>query len=498
MSRWLFLLAVVCLADPLAAPQVNNEPLVSALSLFKQGKFQEAATAYRAILTKDSSSAGAHAGLVQSYLKADDLPAAESASAQALAALPQSAPVHAVRGDVYFRKGLLRDAQTEYETALNLDSNCARAWLGMGKIHSAVSLNQYAREFFSKAHELDPDDGDALYHWAVQLPYPQSVNELEKHLSQYRSTPREERHEREFINLVKGIGEREVWVGPAAPPATDIKLDLLSPRPGTTLGLGVHVKFNESTAATLLLDTGSSWMTIPRKLAEKIGARKISDYAIEGVGDSGPTAGYFAWVDKVTIGPVEFHDCVAHVTMKNDNAGDDGILGTDIFSKFLLTLDVHQRKLRLDSLPKAYLFAAGVRNHPIADQMDEKAFQFGHLLLLPTRVNHSITALFVLDTGANFSSITPQAVKQESNLHESDKRVSGVSGDVNKVSRFDDALMEFAGAPPSRRDLLVFDRHSLSQQLGTEVSGFIGYDTLSRMKISINYQSGWVKVEESK
>src|SRR5215469_4061032 len=129
MSRWLFLLAVVCLADPLAAPQVNNEPLVSALSLFKQGKFQDAATAYRAILTKDSSSAGAHAGLVRSYLKADDLPAAESASTQALAALPQSAPVHAARGDVYFRKGLLRDAQTEYQTALKLDPNCARAWL---------------------------------------------------------------------------------------------------------------------------------------------------------------------------------------------------------------------------------------------------------------------------------------------------------------------------------------------------------------------------------
>src|SRR5215472_19150415 len=106
-----------------------------------------------------------------------------------MTALPQSALVHAARGDVNFRQGLLAEAESEYRTAIKLDQKCSRAWLGLGRIYSAVSLKKQAYEFFAKAHDLDPDDGDALYRWAIQLPYPSSVDELEKHLAEYRSTP---------------------------------------------------------------------------------------------------------------------------------------------------------------------------------------------------------------------------------------------------------------------------------------------------------------------
>ncbi|HEY6252974.1 MAG TPA: aspartyl protease family protein, partial [Candidatus Angelobacter sp.] len=437
-----------------ASSATISDAVTSARALFKQGKFHEAAAAYRAVVEKDKSSAAVYSGLVQSYLQADDIPAADEASEQALKVLPQSGLAHAIRGDVYFRKGLLADAETQYRTAVEQDEKCARAWLGMGKIYSTVSRQEQAKEAFAKAHTLDPDDGDAWYRWAVLLPFPRSVNELEKHLAEFRSTPDEERHEREFIDLLKGIGNREVWAASKDSNQTEIKLETVTPRPGIVVGLGLRAKFNDSASSTLLLDTGATWVTISRKLAEKIGARKISDYGLEGVGSSAPAAGYFAWVDKITLGEVEFHDCVVHVRIKDDLDGPDGLVGANIFARYLVTIDFPAHKLRLGPLPQAPPSASETLVHPFAGKADPQAFNFGHIFLLPAHVNRS-TALFVLDTGANTSSITPDFARAAGKPHEIRESVTGSNGVVNKVFVLEDAVLQFSSIPESASNLLA-------------------------------------------
>ena len=491
----LHLLLAILFAAPLpgqTSPTVKADALTSARTLFKQGKFQEAAAAYRGITEEDKSSALAYSGLVQSYLKADQIPAADDASAQALALLPRSALVHAIRGDVYFRKGLLPLAETQYRIALEQDEKCARAWLGLGKIYSVVSRLEQAKDAFAKAYTLDPDDGDAWYRWAVLLPFPRSVNELEKHLAEFQSMPDEERREREFIDLLEGVGSREVWVPSKNINQTEIRLETITPRPGVVVGLGLRLKFNDSASSTLLLDTGATWATISRKLAEKIGARKISDYGIEGVGNSGSAAGYFAWVDKVTIGNVEFHDCVVHVRIKEDLDGPEGLIGANIFAKYLVTMDFPAHKLRLSPLPQAAPAAGDPLVHPFNGKADQQAFNFGHIFLLPARVNRSGTALFVLDTGANASSITPDFARAAGRPHETHERVTGSNGVVNKVFVLEDAILQFSSVSEPAANLIAFERNSLSRQLGTEISGFIGFDNLSQMKFSINYRDGVV------
>ena len=472
--------------------------LTSAHALFKQGKFQEAAAAYRAIVEKDKSSVPGYSGLVRSYLKADELSAADEASQQGLNALPQSALVHAMRGAVYFRQGLFDQAESRYRAALKLDEKCASAWLGMGKIYAAVSHQDQAKESFTKAHNLDPDDGDSWYRWAALLPYPQSTDELEKHLAEFRSGAEEERREREFIDLVKGIGNREIWVASKSPEQAEIKMDPVSPRPGVVLGLGIHVKFNNSANAMLLLDTGTTWMTIPHRLAEKIGARKISDYGMEGVGNSGPAAGYFAWVDKITVGEVEFHDCVVHVSARNDLNGAEGLVGTNIFAGYLVTIDSPAHKLRLGTLPAATTSSAETLVHPFEVKSNAQVFDFGHILLLPARVNRSAMGLFVLDTGANVSSTTPEYARTAGKLREVRERAVGTSGAVNQMFVLEDAVLQFSSVSEPVHSLPAFDSRSLSRQLGTEVSGFIGFASLNRAKVSINYRDGSVEVEQSK
>ena len=492
MLSVLLTILFVTLPSAQTSTAATADALSSARTLFKQGKFQEAAAAYRAISEKDKSSPLAYSGLVQSYLKADDVPAADQASAQALALLPQSSLIQAIRGDLYFRKGLLAEAEAQYRAAIQQDEKCARAWLGLGKIYSVVSRVEQAKDAFTKAHTLDPDDGDAWYRWAVLLPFPRSVNELEKHLAEFRSTPDDERREREFIDLLEGIGNREVWVPSKNINQTEIRLETITPRPGVVVGLGLRLKFNDSASSTLLLDTGATWVTISRKLAEKIGARKISDYGIEGVGGSGPAAGYFAWVDKVTIANVEFHDCVVHVRIKEDLDGPEGLIGANIFAKYLVTMDFPAHKLRLGLLPQTAPAAGDNLVHSFNGKADQQAFNFGHIFLLPARVNHSPAVLFVLDTGASTSSITPDFARSAGKPHETRERVTGSSGVVNKVFVLEDAVLQFSSVSEPAANLLAFERNSLSRQLGTEISGFIGFDNLSRMKFTINYRDGVV------
>ncbi|HEX4604599.1 MAG TPA: aspartyl protease family protein, partial [Candidatus Angelobacter sp.] len=319
------------------APASAQDALSDARQLFHKADFRGAADAFRK-LTEAKPLPEAYGGLVQSLLKADDVKAAEEASIKAMVVLPESALAHAARGDVYFRRGKIPEAEAEYKAALKLDGKSARAWLGQGRVDAVLSRNGKSIAAIAKAHELDPDDGDAFYEWAIRLPYPENVAALEKHLAEFHNDAEVERHEREYKEFVKAIAGRKVWVPARDVERTEIKLELLTV--GASLarrGYGLKVRLNDRATVTLLLDTGSSGVIITRKLAEKIGATKLSEQALEGVGKNGPAVGYKAWIDKVAIGELEFHDCFIHATPR-EIAEVDGTIGTDVFAKYLITL----------------------------------------------------------------------------------------------------------------------------------------------------------------
>jgi tetratricopeptide (TPR) repeat protein len=463
---------------------VQTSSLPDARQLFKQGKFREAAAGYRALIEKGAT-AEAYSGLVQSLLKLDDVKVADESSKQALAAFTRSAIVHAARGDVYFRQGLIPQAEDEYDAALKIDDRCARGWLGKGKVDAVFARRSEARTAIAKAHDLDPDDGDALYEWALRQPYPYNVAALEKHLAEFRNDEETERHEREYTEFIKALAGRNVWIPAREVERTEIKLELLTIGPTMAhRGYGVRVRLNDRATVTLLLDTGSSGVIITSKLAEKIGATKLSEQSLEGVGKSGAAAGYKAWVDKVVIGDLEFHDCFVHASPR-EIAQVDGTIGTDVFEKYLVTADFPGRKLRLEPLPPAASNGAGALS---------QAFNFGHLLLLPTEIGKKASGLFVLDTGANANTITPELAKSLPEMRLINSPVSGASGVVNSVFMADDATLRFAGVRKTGERISTVDLHSVSKDLGVEISGQIGFSALEEMRVVINYRSGQVGI----
>lgn len=496
VARFGFIFLSIVIASLSWAQTPSPSPdaaLASGRRLFRQGDFQGAAATFQKRIAQ-APSPDLFALLAQSFLKLDDVKAAEETSRKALETFPQSALAHAARGDVLFRRGLIPEAESEYKSALKMDETCARAWLGQGKVDAVLARRNRAKEAVSRAHELDPGDGDALYEWAIRQPYPENVVALEKHLSEFRSGPESEGHERDYLELNKALAGRPVWILNPDVSRSELKLESMIAGPALGIrGYALRVRFNDRAEATLLVDTGASGVTITRKFAEKIGARKLSDAALEGVGKGGAARGYRAWVDKIAVGALEFHDCFVHVS-PGSVAELDGVIGTDVFEKFLVTLDFPTRKLRLDPLP-----APSSGDDPPAEGGDfSQVFTFGHFLLLRTRAGDKVAGLFVIDSGSNLSSISPEPARQLGKMRPLNTTVMGMSGGANSAFVADGVTLEFGKARRQDQRIITVDLHSVSKDLGTEISGQIGFNTLKNMRVMIDYRDGLVGFEVSK
>lgn len=486
LCSFLLIIVLVPLALAQTSPATSDDGLANARNLFRQADFRGAAAAFRKIV-EAKPSAEAYGGLVRSLLKADDVKAAEESSQKALAGFPDSAIIHAERGDVYYRRGLIPQAEDEYRAALKLDEKCARAWLGQGKVDAVYARQTKAKAAIAKAHELDPQDSDAFYEWATRLAYPENVAALERHLAEFHNDPEAERHEREYKDFVKALAGRKTWIPARDVEHAEIKMEALTVGARMALrGYGLRVRLNDRATVMLLVDTGSSGITITRKLAEKIGASKLAEQAIEGVGKSGAAAGYKAWVDKVVIGDLEFHDCFIQATPR-EIAEVDGIIGMDVFSKYLVSLDMPARKLRLEPMP-----ARSNDGLPAEAEAFSQTFTLGHFLLLPTEVGKKASGLFVVDSGSNANTISPELARLMPEMRAFNSPMSGASGVVNSAFIADDATLRFAKVNRNDR-ISTLDLHSVSKDLGIEVSGQIGLSAMESMKLTIDYRDGLVR-----
>jgi predicted aspartyl protease len=433
---------------------------------------------------------------------------ADGAGKKALAALPSSALVHAVVGDVAFRSGNFGDAEKEYRAALKIDTNSARGVYGMGRMLQMVSMNKRAKENFARAHQLDPEDSQITEDWLETLPDSERLEQLKKTDGNHSGE-----REAERFRYLTAVAQKKPWVLTSGAAPMEIKM----PRLGRQVtgvydidrsgpkniyqGYSLQVKFNDRASAFLLLDTGASGITIGRKFAEKAGAVKIAETRIFGVGDQGSVESYVAWIDKITIGGFEFHDCTVVVSSKKDIADEAGLIGPDIFDKYLITLDFQQQRMLLTPLPKNPSGAAlddDWQDRYIAPEMQgfTKFYRFGHDIVVPVVVNDKAVGNFILDTGAELNSMSPRfALQVTKATAEGDYTMKGVSGRVQQVLTGDKAILQFAKMRIASHDLPVFATDSFSTSEGTEIAGFIGIRALVQMKMTIDYRDGLVNLE---
>lgn len=454
----------------------------------------------------------AYVGLVHVYLRQKKPSEAYAAAAKAIELAPSLDAAHVALGEACFRQGKLSDAEKEFADLVKAKTKEPRAYLGLWRVYTAASYFKHAKVMIDRAYSLDPKDPDIRRAWARTLTREERIKDLKAYLS---SDAGEDAEEREGLERSLAVLEDEAG-RPMRPCrlATELgsmetNLEPLLIDPTHIRGYGLRVNLNGA-SSKLLLDTGASGILVNRKIAEKAGIQRVLEHRVRGIGDKGPASGYIGYADSIKIGDLEFKDCHVKVIDKNP-IGEDGLIGADVFSGFLVDIDFPNSKFRLSPLPprpdeSATLVALESRSTGdrqfydpyVAPEMKSftPVFRFGHYLLIHTRLNDLTPKLFLIDTGAFSNTISPAAAREVTKVSsDSNLKVRGLSGSVKNVFRADELTLQFGRLKQKNLDIVAFDTKAMSDAAGTEVSGFLGFAMLRMLRIRIDYRDGLVDFE---
>lgn len=488
----------------------RTSPLAKALELFRSGKTEGAEEGYKAILRDDPRSAPAYAGLARVYLKQRRVADASSAAAKAVELSPRMSVGHVALGEVYFRQAKIAEAEKEFLGEVNRGTREARAYLGLARLYAAMSLYEQSKKMVDRAYELDPKDPDIRKVWMGTLSLDEKIKTLQAYLKDETNDDAEERTNLEhWLTILQdrtGQPSRSCHLRTHIK-STTMNLETLWFSAKHIRGSGLSAKL-KGTSVMLLLDTGASGILVDRKVAEKAGIKRVVEGEIGGIGDKGNASGYVGFADSMRIGELEFQSCYVEVIDKRSVAGQDGLIGANLFADYLVDIDFPNGKLKLSELPprprqpmekpesdSSSPAAPHFYDRYIAPEMKSYTpiLLFGHDLLIPTRVNNSDPVFFLIDSGGFDDSISSEFAQEVTKVEgDSHTTVKGISGAVNRVYRADTVNLQFSHFRHERQGLVSFDTTHLSNGAGIEISGILGFAMLRLLELKIDYRDGLV------
>ena len=517
------------------AERTNVKPVLSGLEeaflLYRKGNFDAALEKYEQILAKNPRSPDAYAGEVRTYLKMKKVEQAAAVAEKGLAV--SNAPrVRTARAEVWFRQGRINDAEHEWVSVINSGYPEPRAYLGIARVRRALAMYKGEKAMLDKAHELDPYDSDIQEQWVETLSRAEQIHYVETSLAGDNNwTPEEREDLASYLAYLKERRQQNVKACRLASKvtATETPLVQLLSDPQHLRGYGLSVALNGH-KSSLLLDTGASGIVVDRSIAEHAGITKIMATKVWGIGKKGRRDAYYGTADSIKIGALEFQNCRVEVMESRSVAGENGLIGADVFAQFLVDIDFPNEKLRLSELPKrpgdsnqelslksgdtgdgensesgagggaesktaSQPKSSGPQDRYIAPETQSytRVMRFGHHLLVPTAIGNVPYKFFILDSGALTNFISPAAAREVTKVHgDYDTTVEGVSGRVDKVFSANKAVLQFGRLKQENQDMTAFDITNTSDSIGTEVSGFLGFTTLRVLDVKIDYRDALV------
>jgi len=398
---------------------------------------------------------------------------------------PKTAQNLAFRGEIEFRKGHFDAAEALYREALKMDSKNARAHFGQGKLASGRVKTKQAIQEFMRAVELDPKE--PLYHlhaseaWGIDKKYAEQRRHLEAYLALNPTDEDRVTDAKAGLAMLKAFGSVEVGVieGPANPAPIPFR---------TSLNLiFTAVMINGKGPYQFAIDTGATQTVVSEKLAKEVGLESIASTFVFGIGGTGKVETQIYKMKELGVGDIKVKN--TPVGTFNDpliSQFADGILGTSIFSDFIVTVDYPANRLLLSKRP------------------DDKApkpevlpvWFFSNLLLLPLDVNGK-RGNFIVDTGA-VTTVLSHSMAAEFGVTEKtpgakvDMGIAGVGGFEGVVLKIPNVTFKTPKNTEAFPQVVAIDLKQISKTIGTEVSGVVGYDFFSDYKLTLNYQSGEV------
>ena len=502
---------------------IDHTPPGEADQALQSRKYQDAERLYTEALTANPNSVVAMAGQVRATLAEDKLPEALALAIKFNSAYPNSPILLNALGEVRFRRGEVSDAAMTFNQSMSLNPCNGVTHYDMARFMNLFGLYASAQRHLENAHTLSPINVEITRRWRQTHAVPLTGEQRLAFLKTRLDNPSLTDQEKEGITAaIKGVESREKGSCELVSLVTNVKLPIVSIANGATAtpqdiyAAGLDVLINGK-RKRLEIDTGASGLVLSRSVAKSAGLIPEVETKTGGIGDQGLVGTFVTHVDDIKIGSMEFKNCIVRVLEQNSALPVDGLIGPDVFRDYLVTLDIPSREVRIGPLPQRpdeqaaqptslktsddedtpVSSADGAKDRYIAPEMKDwtPVFRFRHFLIVPTFIGNAPLKLFMMDTGAQYGMITPAAAREVTHVsNDSDTHVKGISGEVKNVMIADKVTITFAGVRQLSNGMQSFDASSLTQGVGAEISGLIGFPTLRELVISIDYRDNLVHV----
>jgi thioredoxin-like negative regulator of GroEL len=489
---WLTLSAAACTAQTVS-PEGAEKELFAA-------RYKKAAELYGKLLVKDPADPRAYYGLIRSLIEDHRSEEAYSKAAEALERFPKNASVQAAAGLAAYRKGDIGKAQQHFLAALQFDAGDAGALCGLASINEKVSRFKSARNLLLQAYRKSPGDPELMLARANTLKGAEHIAALREALAVYDPDSDEARGLRAHIADDIAVGDRKLRRLISPYEKSKIKLFLIQNGLRNPRGVGVRVQFSQHESARLMLDTGASGISVSAKFAERAGLEKLGRESrdAKGIGDKQAEPSHLHIAPEVRIGDVVFADYPISAFPSAKSSDFDGLIGADVFKRFLVTIDFPDLEIALEPRP-ADNFAdpdGPIDASTTVPPGFQRVFRFGDHLAVPTSINNGKSTLFLIDSGSSSNLVDDTIARDSSKVYRDDSvRVKGIQGEVKQTSMADHVSLVFAGFRQDNSSLIAISLESLSDGMGVAFGGILGMPVLRQMVFTVDYQEGIVRFE---
>lgn len=493
-------LSSICLFGLL--PFVSHAESDTATATYKSGDFKRAIPLLQSACSEATKDPLIRAELLSSLVYEGQVDEASDAAEQAAADFPNSPEVLAARGEFAYYMGDMGEAEKLFKAALKLKEPTPRAVYGLYRLYRAASLYRTARLLCLRAHEIDPDDALITRSWIGYLVPAKRKEVLDAFMSShpwlYEHADRDRRTSDE---VSRELDKRKPFDLSGERQQATLHLITLRDSPDRIRGVGLELSINGSRPLRMLLDTGASGILVKQSAIDKAQLSHLGSGEAWGIGDDDKRNTFETVADTCQIASLKFKTCLLEATEGKGRigGGEDGLIGADIFSGYLIEIDFERRLLHLTPLPIREPDRQGYDRVMGSDRAGfTPVFRMGNHLYIPTKVNGKTTGLFLLDTGSNSSLIDSTFARLSTKVRgDYYTRVVGVSGRVKSVFEADKAVIQFARYRQENLGLTAFDLNNSPEHEEIRMAGILGCPVLAMFRLTIDYRNGLVKFERN-
>ncbi len=470
-----------------ACPKLASQEPTPADAAFARGNLAEAEALYQRALASNPHDLDALASLVRTQLQLDQVGVAASEVRSALSESPKSAPLLTALAEVQLREGQPWIALESLRAAELLDPCYARIFLVRSRIDRLNSMYGSERRELAHAYAINPNDAETKRAWNRTVTPANDIASTEEYLATTKDVDPELRKSAEATvqRMLPSLSESSQTC--QGPPQHDSVVLPLQPsmQDGRHVD-GYKLEVGLPNGKLLLgVDTAASGVYLSRAVAQANGFKSRP-------GDPPGTV----HADSLQIGPLTLRDCLVGVSETPFPGKGAGMIGTDLFGSYLVTLNLPEAKLELSPLPPA----KGVlpEDRLASEQLRgwTPVYHRQQFLLLPVTLNGKERRLFALDSGIRMSTMAPSLAHLVSSTQRGfTNPMTTTSGSTYQVYR-DGFDFEFANLLlRSRTGVLQLDPTAIDQRTGMEIGGTLGFDILHTAVLRLDYRDGLVKVE---